>query len=188
MTFLKLSRTMGTRPAAIVQFVPAEALADTEFDLNLLKRLSFEGKVGQSATLTSGPSVVVLCGAGEPGEITTTDLRKAMANAVRALSAHPTVVVDLSLAAPMLIEHLTADDMVQAIGEGGGLGAYHFGTYKTSDKAFVDTVQIVSTTGKAGLARAQRIVEAVHFARDLVNEPGGTLTPAVFADRVKAKA
>ncbi len=42
------------------------------------------------------------------------------------------------------------------------------------------------TTWLPGSARGARVAEAVNAARDLVNEPGGSLTPPVLADRAVA--
>jgi leucyl aminopeptidase len=39
-----------------------------------------------------------------------------------------------------------------------------------------------------GAARGRATAEAVCFARDLVNEPGGSLTPTVFAERAAERA
>ena len=38
------------------------------------------------------------------------------------------------------------------------------------------------------VAAGTAVADAVCFARDLVNTPGGTLTPAVFADRAAERA
>ena len=40
--------------------------------------------------------------------------------------------------------------------------------------------------GKALVDRSSAVVDAVSLARDLSNEPGGSLTPTAFAERAKA--
>ena len=85
-------------------------------------------------------------------------------------------------------------DGVRAVTEGLILGAYRFDTHKpkaserpSTDSATIavgDDVRAVQDAARRGRATA----EAVCFARDLVNEPGGTLTPTVFAERSAERA
>ncbi|MCO5313845.1 MAG: leucyl aminopeptidase [Microthrixaceae bacterium] len=187
MTTLKHARTLSTRTAVVARLVPSDALDAAGVDAALLKRLSFKGEAGQSATVTSEGTVIRLVGLGASGEVNPTAIRKATANAVRELSGHASVAVDLGVLATSASLDLEA--VVQAAGEGAALGAYRFTEYKAaSDTPYVATVTLVAPGGKAGLTRAIAISDSVNWARDLVNEPGGTLTPTVFAQRVKERA
>jgi leucyl aminopeptidase len=89
-------------------------------------------------------------------------------------------------------------ESVQAAAEGLGLGAYRFDRYRskapTEDRAELKRV-VVLGSGRAHGAqltaaakRARIIVEAVGWARDLVNTPAGDLPPAEIAKAAQAMA
>jgi leucyl aminopeptidase len=83
------------------------------------------------------------------------------------------------------------DARVQAVAEGCLLAGYRFAKYLTKDKSLstVEEVEIV-TPGRSKVVgavdRAQAVAEGVCLARDLVNEPPGTLNPVEFAKRAVA--
>lgn len=69
---------------------------------------------------------------------------------------------------------------------GSTLAQYRFGKYRT--KSQPDEVSIHYLSGSEGvLKKARAIAEAVNFARDLGNEPAGSLSPAMFVKAVKQK-
>jgi len=111
-------------------------------------------------------------------------LRRGAAAAARALSNYA------GAATTLLADAGRADAKgAQAVVEGFALGAYRFGEYKTEFEPNLLTAVSVVGSGDAvaaGVARGARVAEAVNAARDLVNEPGGSLTPPVFADRAVA--
>jgi leucyl aminopeptidase len=77
---------------------------------------------------------------------------------------------------------------VLSVAEGALLATYRFDKYLTKDKgaARLDTLEIaLSSRTKVDdvLARAKAVAEGVFLARDLVNEPAGSLTPVDFARR-----
>jgi leucyl aminopeptidase len=87
---------------------------------------------------------------------------------------------------------------IQAASEGFVMGSYKFDRYRTSSKEdksapgltsveFV-TVAAKEKTAKEALALGTRVGEAVNWARDLVNEPAGVMTPTRLADEAKACA
>lgn len=192
MTTLKLTKTVGARAAVIATIVPSDRLRDSGVDKRLLTRLRFEGKAGQSTTLTGDtPAVHVLVGIGPSVGIDTTAIRKAAAGAVRALASHKTVVIDTSLIDLSASDaDLTADDVAQAAAEGAGLAAYRYDRYKspTDEPRLESATIVVPGGGKDGFARGLTVIDAVCFARDLVNEPGGSLTPERFADLAAERA
>ena len=192
MTTLKLARTASARAAVVATLVPSDQLRSSGVDKRLLTRLRFEGKPGQTAMVTGEtPAVHLLVGVGPSLEVDTTGVRKAVAAAVRALSSDKTVVIDLSLIDLSLSDaDLTADDLAQAAAEGAGLAAYRFDRYKAEndDPRLETATLVVAGGGKDGFARGLAIVDAVNFARDLVNEPGGSLTPTRFADLAAERA
>jgi len=187
MTTTKLVRTAPARAAVVGRLVAADRVRSAGVDRNLLKRLGFAGEAGKSATVTGEqPALTVLVGVGASGDLDATAVRKAAAQFVRAVASHKTVVLDLTSVEDLL----DADDLVAAAAEGAVLGAYRFDRHKSpSEDTTLETVTLVcGDGGKAGLARGQVVADAVCFARDLVNEPGGTLTPAEFADRAAERA
>jgi leucyl aminopeptidase len=79
---------------------------------------------------------------------------------------------------------------LEALSEGAALGLYQFTKYLTGDRAtppvlervtwFVDAVAD-DAPARAAIARADITARAIGRARDLVNEPAGTLTPSRLA-------
>jgi leucyl aminopeptidase len=84
-------------------------------------------------------------------------------------------------------DHVDAGDAARALAEGVVLGGYRFVAYKSDPSPVaLERVTVVDEGGRAtttALQLGQAVARAVCTARDLVNEPGGTLTPSVFAER-----
>jgi leucyl aminopeptidase len=99
------------------------------------------------------------------------------------------VATDLLEAVP---ERLDRPAVAQAIAEGIVLGAYRYTELKSDpEPSRIASVLVVGRGGQrvgAALERGRAIAEAVCLARDLVNQPGGTLTPAAFAARAEELA
>jgi leucyl aminopeptidase len=90
-----------------------------------------------------------------------------------------------------------AAQAAQALVEGSVLGLYRFTRYKQEkdeNKKQIDSLTIVERDrGKLramaeGVRRGRILAEATNGARDLVNEPGNTLTPAELGRRAQAMA
>jgi len=90
-----------------------------------------------------------------------------------------------------------AAQATQALVEGALLGLYRFTRYKPeneNDKKQVESLTIVERDreklGAIGEAvrRGRIVADATNAARDLVNEPGNTLTPTELARRARAMA
>jgi len=152
-------------------------------------RAGFGAQPGTTLVLNDGESTRVLVGLGPAEDAGPVELRKAAAAFARASGRHRRIAFEY----PAGLEG-DLDDGVRAVTEGLVLGAYRFDVYKpkageqprtdTATVAVGDEVRRVQDGARRGRATA----EAVAFARDLVNEPGGTLTPTVFADRAAARA
>ena len=148
-----------------------------------------------------GPSgqVVVALGLGAGDEVTLRVFRKAAAALARAarrqqrvattlLADLPTGDGDFGDGAP---QGLARADVARALAEGTILGAYRYNALKSDPEASnvvrVDVVDGGEGDGDglvtAAFERGVTVAEAVCLARDLVNEPGGELTPTAFADR-----
>jgi leucyl aminopeptidase len=75
--------------------------------------------------------------------------------------------------------------------EGTALALYRFGYKSTKDEDRLGKVTLVGSTAagiRTAVEHAMAVVEGVKLARDLVNEPGGSLTPPKFANRVRRMA
>lgn len=131
-----------------------------------------------------GPDRLVV-GLGDAGAVDANALRRAAGTAGRAATRHEHVAVALAERA--------ADGVgaaaVEAVAEGWVLGAYRFVDHKTSPgERSVRSVTLTAGGSKAMRAAVDRglaLAGAVTTARDLVNQPGGSLVPADLAARIK---
>lgn len=187
MPTVKLVKKAPAKSAVTAHLVPTESIGDAGRDKRQLARLGFEAKKGQTLVLAGDDRTVeLLVGVGPRAKLDAAAVRAAGAALARACATNKTAVVDL---AP--VASIGAASAAQALTEGILLGAYRFATYKSENKDSLSTASIVGT-GDPGEAEAVRrgtvVADAVCFARDLVNEPGGTLTPKEFAGRGEARA
>ena len=91
----------------------------------------------------------------------------------------------------MYKRQLLEADTVHAVVEGTALGVYRFGYKSTKSDDRLARVTLVGSTAagvRSAVERATAVVDGVTLARDLVNEPGGSLTPPKFANRVRRMA
>ena len=159
------------------------ASAAVEVDVGALEVLGFEGKIGETATLAGagGPGLVAL-GLGEPGELTADRLRRAAAAAVRAAWKASSLTLTLLDALGGSVDPAVA---AQAVAEGALLAAYRFTPYKTEPRACrLERIDLIGRGARlsAAVERGRTIAQAVCLARDLVNEPPGSVTPSRLAE------
>ncbi|MEX1216920.1 MAG: leucyl aminopeptidase [Acidimicrobiales bacterium] len=193
---LKISPARST-PAAVDSIVIAlasEACSDRALKARglpvaALKAQGFSGAVDQVAFVAdvTGRSTIVL-GAGPSKEVDGNRLRRLGAQAVRAGSRSKRVSVDvLELMAKATPTARSA--AIRCVAEGIVLGSYRFTEYRSDPKPVVlAAVTVVGVSGKAAtdaFAQGLKIGEAQNFARDLVNRPGGDLTPAALAEEAQ---
>ena len=158
--------------------VPTGSAVDVDF----LERRGFEGRVGETAAIngTDG-SAVLAVGLGDPATVTADSFRRAASAAVK--TAANAQVMALSLLDA--VGTVDLDVAAQAVAEGVLLGAYAFTAYKSDAKA-AHLSKVVVVSDGAGAAAAVRkgliVGRAVTLARDLINEPPGTLTPRRLAE------
>ena len=149
-----------------------------------LKNAGFEGKAGQVHSWPSDGRVEALVGIGAASEVDGDALRRAGATMGRSFGRHARVGVELPET------EVAPADARQALVEGVRLGTYKFLTYKTEGKApklaRVDVAGGSGARNQAALDRGNAVADGQTFARDLVNEPGGTLTAPEFAKRAAA--
>ncbi len=150
----------------------------------LLRSKGFKGKAGELEVVASEEGhLTAVVGLGEAP--TLDDARNSAASLVREIKRHTSVVC-----LPPDLSSCEADisSWAQAFAEGIVLGNYQFDNYKSKpEPSNLRKVTIVAekqhATIRRSLAEGARIAEAVCLTRDLVNEPGGTLTPEVLARR-----
>lgn len=172
-------RVVGEVPAdADARCFPVSPVTLQELpEAGFLDRSGFTAEPGQVHVLPPvghGEPARVLVGDGSP------DLRAVAAAVARATRRYEHVAMPSSAAA------------AGAVAEGFLLGAYHFSEYRSEKKAGTARLDIVVAepdgTEQAAVERAAHIARGVMLARDLGNEPGGTLTPTVLAERARAVA
>ncbi|MGI9601501.1 MAG: leucyl aminopeptidase [Acidimicrobiales bacterium] len=154
-----------------------------ELDRAALDALGFEAKSGTAQLLVDrdGRPALVL-GLGDPDELDVEAVRKAGVTLARRAKKYSHVASHVVQALP---EGLDGEAATQAFAEGVGLGSYRYLEQKSDpDKPTLKKITHVGSTGartKAAVERGRVVSEAVAWARDLVNEPGGSLTPPKFA-------
>lgn len=157
-----------------------------EADWGYLKARGFEGKADQLAAVPGRHGTVLfLVGLGPQAAVDSHALRRAAAGAARAASRHEIVA---SYLLDAVADPKQKPAAAQAMAEGLALGAYQFDTYKSKPEPNkIRRVPVVATGGKrvqAALDLGTRIAGGQLLARDLVNEPGGDLTPPAIAERI----
>lgn len=188
MITLKASKAVPARSSVVVRLLPTESLQSSGVPAAVLKRLTFSGGAGEViATHTDAVEWLTLVGVGESESLMLDGIRAAAARAVRSVSAHTSAVLDLGPVLTHVGERLGTDRISQAAAEGALLGSYRFDRYKAADDKPVLTTLTIAGATRSGLTRGEIISDAVCFARDLVNEPGGVLTPAEFATRANQR-
>ncbi|MGH9224930.1 MAG: leucyl aminopeptidase [Acidimicrobiales bacterium] len=172
--------------------------AGVDVDLAYLARRGFEGKVGETMVVPSSGSTngtaVVAVGVGKHDEVTAESLRRAAAAFVKAAwkdTSGATTLLAAAAGTPV-----APAEAARAVAEGAGLAAYRFTPYKADPKACrLESLAVVAPAAvvgpsadgdtpdtAAGLERGARLAAAVRLARDLINEPGGAMTPSRLAE------
>jgi leucyl aminopeptidase len=154
---------------------------DIGVDKKTLKLTGFEATAGQIAITQSSEGPCGLIGMGTSDDVTDTTFRQAGTVLARSTKGFKQISVDFS---SLLVEGVSALSATQALVEGVYLGAYEYTKLKSDPKP--TKLQLVSIVGSGrkmsnGLDRGKSTSRGVNLARDLVNQPGGELTPAVFA-------
>ena len=153
--------------------------------VKVLEAQGFAGRADQVAIVgaADGRAVAVI-GLGDPRALDAARLRRFGGQAVRAAKHTNRLVVDLTA----LVEDRPVDEQVafvRAATEGVGLGSYRFLEFKTAEPRLpLRSVQILAPNLRripAAVREGVAIAEAQNLARDLVNRPGGTLTPVALA-------
>jgi leucyl aminopeptidase len=174
------ARSVPAAADLVATLVSTETLAS---DLEAAERAAadaqgFEADVGSTALVAQHGRLGLLVGVGGI-DTTPADLRKAGAAMARAARRVKHAAVDASS---------LDDPKVGAFVEGVLLGAYTYDDLRSDPKPVALTKVSVLGAGKRIIDRAAAISDAVNWARDQVNRPGGSLTPEAFAEEAVALA
>jgi len=174
----------ATRDAETAVLAPGSEAADRALDGYLtqyLQEVSYKAGRGELVTLPSFGQVaaksITVAGLGEdPDE---DSVRGVAGSAARSLGERSVVASTLHLATG-------SASAAGAAAEGFLLGSYRFTAFK-SDPHPSKTQRLILLGGppEDALARGVARAEATMLARDLTNEPAGSLTPEVLAERVR---
>jgi leucyl aminopeptidase len=184
------SRAVPDAIDAVVMGVYSDDLtartAPEPLDTVYLSAQGFTGSLGETRALPApaGGKTLVVVGLGRRAEMGSGSYHRVGAALAQAAARHRRVATTVLADRP---EHLDVAEAARALAEGVVLGGYRFTTYKTEPAPYaLERVVVVDDGGRsttAALGLGQAVADAVCIARDLVNEPGGTLTPSVFAER-----
>lgn len=164
-----------------------------DLDWVAIEARGFEAKLGQ-VQIVEGASkdragLTAVVGLGDVADLDLNALRRVGVALGRALRKHAVIATPLLEDLPAGLDTAEA---AQCLAEGVVLGAYGFEKYKSDAKpALLKKVVLVGSRARAwgpAAARGAAIADAVCWARDLVNEPGGTLTPPELAKVAAAKS
>jgi leucyl aminopeptidase len=152
----------------------------------------FEGKAEETLAVPAGnlgAKAALLIGLGDKKTVSADRLRRAAATVVRRSPKAKTVATTLLDTVPSGGDRAVA---AQALAEGAALGAYKFLRYKQqSDAPALERLVVLGKKDEAvqkGLDRGLAVAAAVAWARDLVNEPAGAMTPTQLAEEARRAA
>ncbi len=169
----------------------------SELDAEWCERQGFAGKVAQVLVLRSTPAVgavgvapdVVLVGLGASGSLSgdkgLESLRRASAAFVRSAGSGGSALLVLPV-----VDGTPTVDVAAAAAEGGALASYRYDEFRSADPTPALAALVLAGGGDdpegldEGTSRGLQVARSVALARDLVNEPAGSLTPRHFADRI----
>ncbi len=184
-------RSVPKAATASIAMVSSEAVSSgvDGFDAAVLEAVGFEGKADQVHLQPAEGGFTGLVGLGPATEVTEATLRRAGAMLARSCSRHGRAAVSL----PGDVSVRSAEAR-RALAEGVILGGYRYTAFKSSTGgnnggdgsaklARVDIVGSAAAAAKDAVARGAAVAAGVCVARDLANEPGGSLTAPVFADK-----
>ena len=192
------ARRAPARAEVVAHGITSDRLAGGDalplgLDRSDLGRLGFEAKGGQVQVIPVDGRLVAAVGLGDAGGLSLDGLRRAAASLARAVRTHRSLATDLASAAADADGPIEAEG-VGAVVEGLTLALYRFGYLSSGGARAGDRLTRITLVGsaavgvRAAVGRAEAVAAGVVLARDLVNEPGGSLTPPKFANRVRRMA
>jgi len=161
--------------------------------VRFMTEAGFGGKPGETLMVPvagMGAKTALLVGVGPRADVGAATLRRAGAAIARRATSAVSVATTVAGAASKAV---TPEAAAYAVAEGIALGAYQYLAFKTKgEPTKLRKVVLVGDPGDHGgnavtaaLARARVVTDAVAWARDIVNEPSLTKSPADFAASAK---
>jgi leucyl aminopeptidase len=154
------------------------------------------GKKGESLLVTKrngdrfAANAALLLGVGERREFDVPAMRKALGRVASSVGRFGHAATTF----PQVVKG-DVGEVAQAAAEGLGLGGYRFVRYKSKNEHTpLSKVTVVGNgkgdakAGRKAVRQAEILVDAVSWARDLVNTPAGDLPPAQLAREAQAMA
>jgi len=159
-------------------------------DAPFLASQGFTGKAGSTCVVPGDDGrIVVALGLGPAADVDVPTYRRAAAALARAARRQTHLAVDVLDGVP---EGMDRPAVAQALVEGVLLGSYRYTALKSDpEPTHIESLTVVGKGGnrvQAALTRGRAVGEAVRLARDLVNQPGGSLTPTALATRAEELA
>ncbi|MGH9071674.1 MAG: leucyl aminopeptidase [Acidimicrobiales bacterium] len=158
-----------------------------ELDSAYCAARGFTGKAGEVlAAPGRGGTTAVAVGLGEPDRLDGEALRRAAAEFVRTAWRNRSGAFLL----PDLPGGMTLAEAAKAVTEGACLAAYRFDRYKSEAKPCqLETLSVCALEADpaplaSAIAAGAAVARAVCLARDLVNDPAGSMTPRRLAEVV----
>ena len=195
MTISFSAATKAPASAVVVLGVFADRADSRPADLDwvAIEARGFEPKLGQVQIVEGGAraraGLTAIVGLGPVADLDVNGVRRVGVALGRALRKHVTIATPLLEDLAASIDAATA---AQAFAEGVVLGTYGFDKYRSDPKpAALKRAVLVGSNARVwgpAAARGAAVGDAVCWARDLVNEPGGTMTPPELARVAAAKA
>ncbi|MGI9578803.1 MAG: leucyl aminopeptidase [Microthrixaceae bacterium] len=195
---VKVSASVPSGATAVAEFAYANRLTKIPgVKKAAAERAGFKAEPGTAMTLNDGEGTTVVLGLGRSADVGVDVLRKAGAAFVRSVSKHRRAGVDLTELAAIdadAEEGLTEERAAAAFAQAAILANYSFSELKSDGDArpLLNTLTIAADGDlrsiRSAVAEAAAVADAVCFARDMVNLPGGELTPERFAREAAEKA
>lgn len=157
----------------------------------IIRKKEFAGEFGQLKLITTVKKLpcenILLVGLGKRDEFGLEQLRRISGSAARTLRDNGIKSIATTLHT-IPAKKATLREQAQAVAEGTILGAYQFSKYKTLNREKLKELKSLTLleadkAAEEGAAAGKVIADAQAWARDIVNEPGSTMTPAKLAEQ-----
>jgi leucyl aminopeptidase len=147
----------------------------------VLDALGFAAKAGEVRGIgNSDGGTTFVVGLGPSSDVTPAVVRKAASSLAMAASHITSLCVDLFRSVPSTCDRSEA---LNALAEGLVLGAYEYNRYKEGTAKLEEAQLLIGDfDGARVVEEAVQVAGAVCLARDLVNEPAGSMTATRFAE------
>ncbi|MFA6604504.1 MAG: leucyl aminopeptidase [Patescibacteria group bacterium] len=181
---------------AIVRLIKSFAYEDEKLVISRIKKENFTANKGQLFVIHDDKQVIVFVGTGQVKKLSREDIRQNAGYIVSYLKKYKTTKIGL-MTKPFLKGTSDIAMLAQSLAEGLYLANYSFDKYKKEDKEAikVDIKELfvyLPVIQKVKFAKfweqGKLLAEGTILARDLVNEPAGTMTPQFLADTASSIA